>query len=190
MRKSAARAAAPRRRGPRSALPASAAAHGIVGKQDLPISRALFTWAAAAGARGLLRRAGLPVAQPRGCSSRASTWWPASRSVLDPLCGVIGVAIFLLVVYAGVRGSQVATANLTPTFVYVLFWVGLPFLSLLLGDVFRAFNPWRAIARAVGFVARRFSPPEPLRLPGVARALARGARDPRLRVAGARLRQP
>ena len=32
--------------------------------------------------------------------------------------------------------------------IYVIFWVGIPVLSLLLGDVFRAFNPWRAIGRA------------------------------------------
>ena len=34
-------------------------------------------------------------------------------------------------------------------FVCVLFWVGLVPLSVLFGDVFRAFNPWRAIGRAV-----------------------------------------
>ena len=32
----------------------------------------------------------------------------------------------------------------------ITFWVGLVVLSILFGDVFRAFNPWRAIGRAVG----------------------------------------
>ena len=32
-----------------------------------------------------------------------------------------------------------------PTWIYVIFWVGLAFASVLLGDVFRAFNPWRAL---------------------------------------------
>ena len=59
------------------------------------------------------------------------------------------MALFAGVVYAGFAGSQVATANALPTFVYVVFWVGLVPVSALLGDVFRAFNPWRAVGRAL-----------------------------------------
>ena len=33
--------------------------------------------------------------------------------------------------------------------VYVALWVGVPFVSLFLGDVFRLLSPWRAIGRAV-----------------------------------------
>lgn len=40
---------------------------------------------------------------------------------------------------------------------YVLFWVGLAPLSALLGDVFRAFNPWRGVARAAAWTAGRVS---------------------------------
>ena len=43
----------------------------------------------------------------------------------------------------------------------MIFWVGLVPLSVLFGDVFRAFNPWRAIARAAGFVASRVAGPLP-----------------------------
>ena len=46
------------------ALPASALAHGLVGKQDLPIPRWLFAWARRGGARGLLRRPRRAVAAP------------------------------------------------------------------------------------------------------------------------------
>ena len=53
-------------------------------------------------------------------------------------------------IVAGLFGEQTALSNFAPTFVYVIFWVGLVPASILLGDVFRAFNPWRAIARAVG----------------------------------------
>ena len=67
---------------------------------------------------------------------------------LDALCGVLGVGVFALVVYAGLQGNQLGTVNLAPTFIYVLFWVGVPVLSAIFGDFFRAFSPWRAIARA------------------------------------------
>jgi hypothetical protein len=63
---------------------------------------------------------------------------------------------------------QTVAANIAPTFVYVLFWNGLVLLSVLFGDVFRAFNPWRAVARAVGGVAQLASGnsmPKPLPYP-------------------------
>ena len=74
---------------------------------------------------------------------------------VEILCGAIGVALFVIVVYAGFAGTQTPTANLTPTFIYVVFWVGLVPLSLVLGDMFRPFNPWRATARAVAWIANR-----------------------------------
>jgi hypothetical protein len=71
-------------------------------------------------------------------------------------------------VYAGFAGTQSATANLTPTAVFVVFWVGIPFATVVLGDVFAAFNPWRAVARAAGWLAARVGapPPTPLAYPG------------------------
>jgi hypothetical protein len=89
--------------------------------------------------------------------------------VLEVLCGAIGIAAFAAIVWAGFAGSQAATANLAPTVVYVIFWVAIPFSTLLLGDVFSAFNPWRAVGRASGWLfarARRGSEtPAPLAYP-------------------------
>jgi hypothetical protein len=65
------------------------------------------------------------------------------------------VAIFAAVVVAGLAGSQTFTGNLAPTFVYVVFWVGVPVASVLLGDVFRAVSPWRALARTARWLLGR-----------------------------------
>jgi hypothetical protein len=65
------------------------------------------------------------------------------------------VAIFAITVWAGFAGSQAATANLMPTMVYVVFWVAIPFATLPLGNVFGAFNPWRAVARAAAWLFSR-----------------------------------
>ncbi len=59
--------------------------------------------------------------------------------------------------WAGLSGTQVPTANLAPTIVYVHFWVGLAFASLLFGDVFRLLSPWRALARAVAWATARLA---------------------------------
>jgi hypothetical protein len=50
-------------------------------------------------------------------------------------------------ILAGYVGAGTALDNWAPTFVLITFWVGMVFLSILFGDVFRAFNPWRAIGR-------------------------------------------
>jgi hypothetical protein len=147
------------------ALPASAAAHGLVGKQDLPIPRWLFAWGAAIVL--VISFVGLAVLWPEPRLEK-----PRERRVLrvpaqlEVLTGLIGVAVFAIVVYAGLAGVQTSTANLTPTVVYVLFWVGVPVLTVLFGDVFRAFNPWLAIGRATGwFVKRVGAGAEPIAYP-------------------------
>ena len=137
-----------------AALPASASAHGLVGKQDLPIPRWLFAWAAAVVL--IVSFVALATLWPRPRLERAveRPVWRAP-AVLEVLCGALGVAAFVVTVWAGFAGTQSATANLLPTVVYVVFWVGIPFTTLLLGDVFSAFNPWRAVARAVAWVFGR-----------------------------------
>jgi hypothetical protein len=137
-------------------LPEAAPAHGIVGKTDLPIPRWLFAWAAAV----VLVVSFVALA----------TLWPTPRleqarerlvgrfpRILDPLSGAIGLALFVVVVYAGFAGRPQATSNIAPTFVFVIFWVGLAVLSLFTGDIFRALNPWRALARGTAWIAGRIS---------------------------------
>jgi hypothetical protein len=139
------------------ALPTSALAHGIGGKTDLPVPRWLFAWAAAVVL--IVSFVALATLWPTPRLERARTRVVLHLPrLLDPVCGAIGVALFAIVVYAGFAGEQeLPTANLAPTFVYVPFWVGLPFLSFLFGDVFRALNPWRAVARCVAWVTGKLA---------------------------------
>jgi hypothetical protein len=129
-------------------------AHGLVGRTDLPIPAWLFGWGAAVVL--VVSFVALAVLWPQPRLERAR-----ERRVLhlpawlEIPCGLIGVALFVLVVVAGLAGAQVDTANLAPTFVYVAFWVGLLPLQVLFGDVFALFNPWRAVGRAVGWVSAR-----------------------------------
>jgi hypothetical protein len=146
------------------ALPASAQAHGIVGKADLPIPVWLFSWTAAivlvvsfVALSTLWRTSQLQEEHRRPLRARAGAAERRVRlaPVLDALAGLVGVALFALVVYSGFDGAQVASANFSVTFIYVIFWVGVPVLSVLFGDVFAAFNPWRACARFCRWVLAR-----------------------------------
>ena len=137
-------------------MPASAGAHGLVGKADLPIPMWLFVWAAAAVLVLSFAALGILWSSPRleqdgfrplpGGLSRALT----GRAV-EAVCGFVGVALLVVVILCGFFGTQLASQNIAPTFVYVAFWLGFVPVSVLFGDVFRAFNPWRAAGRAVGW---------------------------------------
>jgi hypothetical protein len=137
-------------------VPDAASAHGLVGRQDLPIPRWLFAWGAAVVL--VISFVALAVLWPKPRLEDATEHRVLRvPAFLEPICGVIGVAAFAGMVYAGYAGTQTATANIEPTVIYVLFWVGLPFASALFGDVFAPFNPWRATARFVAWVAGRVS---------------------------------
>jgi hypothetical protein len=148
-------------------------AHGLVARSDLPIPEWLFGWAAAMVLVVSFVALAILWPEPRLEQPR---WRPlpgGTGSVLgsrpvEIVCGAIGVLILGVVVYAGFRGTQSPTANFAPTFVYVIFWLALVPISVLFGDVFKAFNPWRAIGRAVGWVANRVAGgdlPAPLTYP-------------------------
>jgi hypothetical protein len=134
-------------------------AHAIVQRSDLPIPEWLFGWAAAVVLG--ISFAALAVLWPNP-RLQEERWRPFPRPIgrvltsrpVEILCGATGIFLLGLVVYAGFKGTQSITANFAPTFVYVIVWVGLVPVSAVFGDVFRAFNPWRAIARVVAWVAR------------------------------------
>lgn len=151
--------------------PAVASAHGLVGRQDLPIPRWLFAWAAAAvlvisfvALATLWPKPRLEHVDPK--AGRRLLAVPALAG--EVVCGAIGVLALVLTVYAGVAGAQNEQVNIAPTMIFVVFWVGFPLISLLLGDVFRAFSPWRAIGRVAGTLVKRVggdATPAPLEYP-------------------------
>jgi hypothetical protein len=147
--------------------------HGISVRTDLPVPEWLFWWAAAIVL--VVSFVALAVLWPQPRLQRPS-WRPLPRGIgrvlasrpVEIACGAIGVFLLGLTVYAGLKGTESTTANWAPIFIYVIFWLAFVPLSLVFGDVFRAFNPWRAIARAVAWVARSVSRselPEPLAYP-------------------------
>ncbi|MEX1141332.1 MAG: hypothetical protein WD993_00200 [Thermoleophilaceae bacterium] len=147
-------------------------AHGVVGRSDLPIPEWLFGWAAAVVLVVSFVALAVLWPEPRLTGDRFRPLPRLSRVVasrpVELLCGAAGVFLLGVTVWAGFEGTQTTSANFAPTFVYVIFWLGLVALSVLLGDVFRAFNPWRALGRAVSWVARtaaRAPMPAPLSYP-------------------------
>ena len=127
-------------------------AHGIGGVRDLPVPDSFFFAGAAIVlvvsfvALGALwptpqleKRSGghlLSGALDRVFLSRAL------RIVLQTFSALL----LVVTLWAALWGTTLPLENFAPTFIYVLFWLGIPFLSVLFGNVWSVLSPWRAIA--------------------------------------------
>jgi hypothetical protein len=135
-------------------------AHGLVQRANLPIPEEMFFGAAAVVL--IVSFLALAALWPRP-KLEGDRWRPLpgrlgrllGSDALEALCGAVGVVLLAVVVVAGLAGTENGLDNFTPTFVFIIFWVGLAFASALLGNVFAAFSPWRAIGRATGWAVRR-----------------------------------
>jgi hypothetical protein len=130
-------------------------AHALVARQDLPIPAWLFAWAASIVL--IVSFFALSAAWKKPVFENQN-WRPwgggFSRSLVGPavgaLCGAVGVLLLAVAIYTGLHGTEAPDRNFALTFLFVTCWLGFPFLSAIFGDVFRPFNPWRAVGRACG----------------------------------------
>lgn len=154
--------------------------HGIGSVQDLPVPTWMFYWGAGVVLvvsfvlLGALWKRPILDAHEGGRALGGGI----SRIVLGPVriaVQILSVGLFALVWAASLFGDTDPFQNLAPTWVYVIFWLGLPLLSVVLGNVWRALSPWRAIADAFVWARERLGHdvrplaeyPEPLgRWPG------------------------
>jgi len=130
-------------------------AHALVARKDLAVPEWLFAWGAsivlivsffALSVGWRVPRFERDRWRPLGAGlSRALVGLPAQI-----VCGAAGVFLLGVAIYAGLRGTEAPDRNFALTFLYVTTWLGFPLFSVVLGDVFRPFNPWRAVGRVMG----------------------------------------
>ncbi len=134
-----------------SAIPAPALAHGIGGRADLPVPIEFFLYGAAVVLIVSFIALALLWPEPRlqgGPLEKVVTagpiGWPGRV-----LAGV-GVVGLLVVVAAGLVGVQNSSRNVAPVLVWVVFWLVVPFLAALVGNLYTYLNPWRVLGSLVG----------------------------------------
>jgi hypothetical protein len=147
-------------------------AHALVARKDLPIPAWLFAWGASIVLIVSFFALSVVWRKPRFEEER---WRPLgaglSRALLgipaQVLCGAIGIFLLVVASYAGLHGTEAPDRNFALTFLFVTTWLGFPTLSVIFGDVFRPFNPWRALGRMAGggFTALAGQRPAHLRYP-------------------------
>jgi hypothetical protein len=136
-------------------------AHGIGGVRDLPVPDWLFFWGGAVVlvlsflALGALwktpqlerRRGGHPL--PAGLERFLRS------PVLHGILGAISAGLLVLIFLTALIGEPSSAQNLSPTFIYVIFWLGLVPVQVVFGNVWRVLNPWLAIASGFGWIWRK-----------------------------------
>ncbi len=130
-------------------------AHALVSRKDLPIPAWLFAWAASIvliasffALSAAWRKPQFEDERRRPLGERFSA--ALTSMPVQVVCGAIAVFLLGFSIYAGLHGTEAPDRNFALTFLFVTCWLGFAFSSAILGDVFRPFNPWRAIGRAAG----------------------------------------
>lgn len=147
---------------------APAAAHAFGVRYDLPLPLGLYL--AGAGAAVLLSF----VIMARFLRDRGS-WeedlefdiltlpgfaWLGRGPVLAAI-RALSVAVFLLLMGAALFGDPEPLRNITPVFVWVIWWVGMAFVSALLGNLWSLVNPWAILFAWAERVAGPIGPLRP-----------------------------
>src|SRR6516165_9679493 len=133
-----------------------AAAHGFGQRYDLPLPLSLYLFGAAGAVVVSFIIVGLFV---RGGASRTGfdrrfdlMPYGIGRLILHPAFGLvlklIAFVIFAVTVMAGFIGNQDPYRNLAPTMVWIVFWVGLAYVSAFTGNIWALVNPWGTIFAA------------------------------------------
>lgn len=132
-------------------------AHGIGGRQDLPIPLNFLLLGAAVAVVVSFVALGVAWRSSRFAADGGRPVPERVRRVVDHrvtrgalrLVGVVGAAA----TFGAAAFGSAEVDNPAPWTIYVLFWVGLVPLSLLFGPVWRLFNPLRAIYRALSWAS-------------------------------------
>ena len=144
---------------------APALAHGVQGRAETPIPISAFFWVAAVVLVASFVVLGVGWSRPR----LTSVPWRAapdglSRVVLSSItlwaARLLVLAAFALVLAAAAAGSTRLNENIAPLTIFVVWWAGLVPLTIVVGNVWQAVNPWVTIARLLRLPDRtRHEPP-------------------------------
>src|SRR5262245_20839795 len=124
-----------------------AAAHGFGQRYDLPIPLAFYIWGAGATVALTFVGFALFLRAEHGLLTWHMDWQAKGRLVgaLAAVLRALASGTLLLVIVAGLFGNQDPIRNIAPVMIWIIGWVGLAFVSVLLGDVWKLVNPWNAV---------------------------------------------
>lgn len=135
------------------AVPAGALAHGFGQRIDLPIPISLYYIGGGATVIISFILIGL-ISEEKGRHrdypryNLLNLGWfrvIAKSNAFLWIIKTLSVLVLLLIIIAGFLGEQNAASNIAPTTVWILFGVGITYISAFLGNIWRLINPWKNI---------------------------------------------
>lgn len=126
-----------------SATPA--AAHAINERYDLPVPLSYFVAGSAAVVAVTFAIAALFVLAAPRLREEKRVRPPEALCPLAHSMRGYGIAVFLLVIAAGLFGHEHPARNIAPTMVWVGWWVGFGFLCAFVANLWPLLNPWRTL---------------------------------------------
>jgi hypothetical protein len=139
-----------------------ASAHGFGQRYDLPLPLSLYLFAAASAVVvsfvivALFVRHAPKPGYPRLSLHPGDGWTRALALTLKSFA----LGLFFVVVAAGLVGDQNPYRNIAPTFVWIIVWIGLAYVSAFLGNVWALVNPWRTMFDCAAALYRRIGQAE------------------------------
>ena len=127
-------------------------AHSFGRLYTLPVPFWLYLYAAAATLLisflviGLLATQARPSALP----SYPAAWLTQLSKRLRPGLSTLSVGLLLLCIVTGIWGVQDPYRNFNMTFFWIIFVLGIAYLSAFLGNFYEVLNPWRVISLGFG----------------------------------------
>ena len=136
-------------------FPVLAHAHAFEERYDLPAPLSYFITGAAAVvvlsfviAQIVVEHAGEAAARERRIE--LGRLLPVLRLIVR----VLGLCLFALVIVAGRYGTADPLMNVTPTLVWIVWWVGLSLFVACIGNIWPALDPVRTVYDALDFFVR------------------------------------
>lgn len=141
-------------------------AHGFGERYDLPVPLEYYlVGAAAAVAFSFIIIAFLFRGTPNN-----NNYWRLNLLIYRPIAVLlqarafaflvksVSVLLFLLIIATGIWGDKNPGSNFSPTFVWIIWWVGLGFFISLVGNIWVLLNPWKAIYECLELMYMRMNP--------------------------------
>ena len=142
-------------------VPAPVYAHAFGQRYDLPIPLSYFMAGAAATVAlsfvviGLFLRGGSAEYRYPRFDLLSLPGVPLTSRIKAVVAQVLSVSLFLLVLATSFLGSDNPLENFSPTFVWIIWWVGMGYIAALFGNLWMLINPWKALYEFADWMLKR-----------------------------------
>ena len=126
-------------------------AHAFGQRYDLPIPLSYFMAGAAATVAlsfviiGMFLKGGGAEYQYPRFNLLALPGTALTSRIKSGVVRVLSVLLLLLVIATSFVGTDNALENFSPTFVWIIWWVGMGYISALFGNLWMLINPWKTL---------------------------------------------